>query len=327
MANPFAYNYIITIHNKEDLVEQVMMCVLMCCRDNSHIYPVLDGCTDQTEEVIDQLINTFADIPITKVRTPDVHELLSINAGLEAANQQGDGFNIVLQDDVLLADFMLERKLAAIYEWAGPSLGYLSFRLGANFKADAAESNDASPLTDYIENAYGHGLPDADALLPGQFAFRHVPIKSPVCFPFSLVRSVGILEKRLAPYAHDDTEYAIRCMQAGYRNAVFAARFYSDLKWGGTRVVPHPEMREIQKRNMENIRRWHRSALAEIAQSGGPTEVFDVPGMVSKEEKERALKAWGRNRKLLDDFDSGTQRSSVIRVKSIIKKALRGIDL
>src|SRR3972149_2488814 len=141
MLSMSRFNYIITIHNKENLIAQVIQCVLMCCRDNSHIYPVLDGCTDRTEEIIDRIINTYAGIPITKVYTPDVHELLSINAGLRAANHDGNGYNIVLQDDVLLADFMLEDKISKLYEWAGPKLGYVSLRLGANFTKNAATSN------------------------------------------------------------------------------------------------------------------------------------------------------------------------------------------
>ena len=105
------FNYIITIHNKQDLIRDVLICVLMCCRDNSHIYPVLDGCTDQTEEIIDEIITTFSHIPITKVYMSNVHEILSINAGLRAANQEGDGYNIILQDDVMLRDFMWETKV------------------------------------------------------------------------------------------------------------------------------------------------------------------------------------------------------------------------
>ena len=94
-------------------------------------------------------------------------------------------------------------------------------------------SGEAVPYEDYVENAYGHGIRNADVLLPGHLAYRTVPIKSPVCIPFELVRSIGMFEEKLAPYGHDDPEYAIRALKAGYHNAVFAIRFYSDIKWGG----------------------------------------------------------------------------------------------
>jgi len=284
------FNYIITIHNKENMIEQVIKHVLMCCRDNSHVYPVLDGCTDRTEEVIDNISDTFSGVPITKVHTPDVHELLSINAGLRAANQQGDGYNIVLQDDVLLADFMLERKVVALYEWAGPKLGYLSFRLGANFTNNALTSDSSVPYTEYVENAYGHGLPKAQVLLPGEFAYRAVPIKSPVCFPFELIRNVGMLNERLAPYGHDDMDYSIRCIKAGYRNAVFAIKFYSELKWGGTRTTQHPSLDRIIRRNMKRIRRWYGADIEEIIRTIETASIVEVPNMSSAAEKKKALK-------------------------------------
>ena len=323
MSQSPKFNYIITIHNKEDMIEQVMMCVLMCCRDNSHIYPVLDGCTDKTEEIIDKIINTYSDVPITKVHTPDVHELLSINAGLRAANQEGEGYNIVLQDDVLLADFMLEKKVIDLYKWAGPSLGYVSFRLGANFTPDAATSNAAVPFTDYVENAYGHGLQRAEILLPGHLAYRTVPIKSPVCIPFALVRSVGMFEERLAPYGHDDPEYAIRLIKAGYHNAVFPIRFFSDIKWGGTRIVPHPKLGDIIERNMNLIRAWHESELVEICKNIQNKDIIEVPNMASEDEKILALEAWERNRKQLEMFQKSQKSHILDRIKSVVKRPNR----
>lgn len=322
MSQSFRFNYIVTIHNKEDLIEQVLMCVLLCCRDNSHIYPVLDGCTDRTEEIVDMITDTFAGVPITKVHTPNVHELLSINAGLRAARHEGDGYNIVLQDDVLLADFMLERKVNALYEWVGPRLGYVSFRLGANFKKEAALSNEAVPYTDYIENAYGHGITEAEVLLPGYLAYRTVPIKSPVCIPFGIIRSVGMLEERLAPYGHDDPEYAIRLIKRGYRNAVFALRIYSDIKWGGTRTTPHPELADIVQRNMNLIRQWHGSDLADICGHTQGTEIFEVPNMIRKEESNKALEVWKETREKLGRYRGALQTQTLMRLKSIVKKAL-----
>lgn len=322
MSQSPRFNYIITIHNKEDMIEQVLMCVLMCCRDNSHIYPVLDGCTDKTEEIIDYLINSFASIPITKVYTPDVHELLSINAGLRAANQEGEGFNIILQDDVLLADFLLEKKVTSLYEWAGPELGYVSFRMGANFKKDTLTSKEAVPYTDYTENVYGHGLSRAKPLLPGYLAYRSVPIKSPVCIPFKLIESVGMYEERLAPYGHDDPEYAIRAIQKGYSNAVFAIRFFSDIKWGGTRVKPHPELNNIIERNMKQIRDWHRQSLEQICEVQQPTTVVEVPAMSSKEESRVAFQVWKENVDKLNNYQGGPL-NGVMKIKSLLKEILK----
>jgi glycosyltransferase involved in cell wall biosynthesis len=314
------FNYIITIHNKEDLIEQVIMSVLMCCRDNSHIYPVIDGCTDRTEEIIDRLICTYSGVPITKVHASDVHEILSINAGLKVANQEADGFNIILQDDVVLADFMLEQKVVALYKWAGSQLGFVSFRFGANFKKDAATSNDAVPYCDYVENAYGHGIQEAEVLLPGHFAYRSAVIKSPVCIPTKLIRTIGVLEERLAPYCHDDLEYSMRSIKAGYKNGVFPLRFFSDVKWGGTRTTPHPELNNIIDRNMRLIRTWQGPDLADICQSNQPKGIVEVPNMSGPGDAERAIKVWNETRDNLTKYQDQNQSSFRKLAKYILKK-------
>jgi glycosyltransferase involved in cell wall biosynthesis len=288
MADPF-FNYIITIHNKEELIHDVLVSVLLCCGPNSKVFAVLDGCTDKTETIIDRFTQYYDGVPLVKVYAPDVHEILSINKGLDAAPQSGEGYNIILQDDVILADLNFESKVSQLYEWGGGTLGLVSFRLGANFAADALTSTASNPVTDSVENAYGHGLPDAKVLLPGRFAYRTVPTKSPVCIPAKIVREVGLMNEDLAPYMHDDTDFAIRSTAAGYQNGVFALRFYSDVKWGGTRVNPHPELNRMASRNMNRIRKRHGPELHKIAQGVQRNEVIAFPEMCSDEADRQAL--------------------------------------
>ena len=292
MLNAPRFNYIITIHNKEDLIEEVLKSVLMCCRDDSHVYPVLDGCTDNTEKIVDSVINKFSGVPITKVYTPDAHELLSINAGLKAACQEGEGYNIILQDDVLLLDTNLEDKIQRLYQWAGFKLGYVSFRMGANFTKDAANSKDPVPYTDYVENAYGHGIRNSAMLPLGHIAYRTVPIKSPVCLPFKIIREVGMFNEKLAPYGHDDPELAIRIIKAGYHNAVFSVKFRSDVDWGGTRTTPHPELNPIIERNMNYIREWYAVDLSKICLEAQPKKIIKIDGMATPAEEKESKKEW-----------------------------------
>lgn len=318
-TNP-RFNYIITIHNKEDLITEVITAVMMCCRENSHIYPVLDGCSDGTEAAIDRIVGRFSGVPMTKLYANDVHELRSINVGLRAADQSQPGYNIVLQDDVVLADFALESKIRRLYEWAGERLAYVSLRVGANFTKDAARSNDDVPYTDYVENAYGHGLENAAMLLPGYFARRSVPIKSPVCIPCGIVRSIGLLDERLAPYGHDDPEYALRLLAAGYTNGVFGLRFYSDIKWGGTRTTPHPEMARIVRRNMNYIREWHGEKIEAVCRSVQGDAPIPVPGLSSPELDQHAIAAWTQNQKALADFTGSNGPKA--KIKSLVKRVL-----
>jgi hypothetical protein len=239
-----------------------------------------------------------------------LHELLTINAGLRAANHDGSGFNIILQDDVVLADFRLEEKIERLYSQPQLNLGYLSLRLGANIENGILETDSHIPLTDYIESVYGHGLPEATPLLPDHFVKRDIPIKSPVCIPFHVINKVGLLEEKLAPYAHDDTDYAIRCIEAGYQNGVYALKFHSEIKWGGTRINPHPKIAAIQLRNINFIKKKHKEIISQIIN----VEKNQIPdasfSTASERELNNSLRNFELNRRAL--LDSASSKPSLI---------------
>ncbi len=250
------FDYIITIHNREDMIEKVIFSLLACMKNDSHIYAVLDGCTDKTEQILDQIAHDYANLPITKVYEQDVHEIRSINAALRLIPTDGDGFIISLQDDVLIADRHFEDKVEALYKTYGQKLGYVSFRLAANLIPNEGEL--AMKEVDLVESAYSsHGL-EADKANEGEIAFRDASIKSPVCIPRYLLRSIGILDEDLAPYSWDDHEYSIRSLKAGYRNALYPIKFISDIDWGGTRRAAHTRMSQYHIRNTRTIRQKHQ---------------------------------------------------------------------
>jgi len=318
MSASARFNYIVTIHNKERLIGEVLSHLAACATEHSHLYPVLDGCTDGTEKIVDDFARGHPRLKLTKIHTPDVHEILSINAGLTRSDQSGEGYNIILQDDVLLEDHRLEEKITRLYQYAGPQLGFVSFRHGANL---APAEPGCYPFKDYVESAFGHGLPDATILLPGQFAYRAVAIKSPVCLPFAVVRKVGRLDERLAPYMCDDVEYSLRCLEAGFRNAVFALQFRSDVEWGTTRTNPDSRHAELERRNLKLIAEWHRDTLARFRDSELPTLIEEVPAMASLEDQTLAQNRLRRNQAQLRRFmDRTAGRSLLGRVRNRIRR-------
>src|SRR5690242_18856950 len=195
------FNYIVTIHNKEDLIARVVGGLLYSAGDDSHVYLVLDGCTDGTERVVDSLIRDYVGVPITKIHAPDVHEILSLNLALRQVPQDGEGYNILVQDDVILGDWNFEEKVVAVNRHYGNRIGVLSFRHGVNVVADM-EARDIREV-DVIETAYGQGL-CAEPLMPGDAAERMVSLRSPECLSFETVRRIGLLNERFAPYMYDD---------------------------------------------------------------------------------------------------------------------------
>jgi len=242
----------------------------------------------------------FVGVNLTKIHTPDVHELLSINAGLRAAQkdgrQQRGGFNIILLDDVILADRQFEAKVRGIYAQI-PNLGYISFRLGANFREDAATFGPAMAQTEEIESAHGAGITE-DVLMPGYFAERTIPIKSPTCLPTAIVSDLGMFNEDLAPYAYDDYEMAIRTTVAGYRNGVYALRFFSDVRWGGSRKPGHPDIQVMVRRNGAYIRERCAAGLKQICSKPQSTRTYRAT-RASSDENAFALGQYAKSKSLI----------------------------
>jgi hypothetical protein len=296
------FNYIITIHNKEDLIEEVINSVLRCSNENSFIYPILDGCIDKSEEIIDKIIIENPNASIFKIKMNDVHEILSINEGLRVSNQLVEGYNIILQDDVILKDFDIESKICQLYSKVGSRLGYVSFRLGANLKNDILYNKESSLFVDFIESAYGHGISNSDVLLPGQFAFRDIAIKSPVCIPTKIINEFGLLDENLAPCFHDDTEYSIRLLKRGFKNGVFSLNYESDLDWGSTREKPNPKYSEYITKNLLYIKTKYKVDIIKILSAVKEKEVIIFKEFFVQDEIKKALKNYKLNKLKVEKY-------------------------
>lgn len=254
MSKTYNFNYIITIHNKENLIKDVISSVLQICGNNSKIYPVLDGCTDRTEKIIDEIILTTK-VPIIKLYAPNVHEIKSINIGLKASSQVGYGFNILLQDDVLLKEKKFENNIINIYETLGyDQIGVLALRHGVNVRLDS--SLEEIEEIDLIESYFGHGF-QKNILIPGMVVKRMIGVRSPECLSFDIVKKIGYMDETLAPYTYDNHDYSLRCLEMGFSNYVYSVNFESDVKWGGMRKNPHPEVDSVMRRNRKYLYTKH----------------------------------------------------------------------
>jgi glycosyltransferase involved in cell wall biosynthesis len=334
----FRFNYIITIHNKQDLIRLVLEALLKCAKENSYIYPVLDGCTDNTEKVIDEVIKENPNVPIVKLYAPDVHELKTINVGLRAASQAEKGCNIILQDDVIIEEPDLEEIVYKIYEHFGyEKVGYIGFRHGVNvFLKDHPEISEIlrkkEPIMeerDLVESAYGMGM-SAVVLPPNHLIERMVSVGSPQCVSTDIIRKLGVMDESLAPHSYSCHDMSLRCLEAGLRNYVFALKIKSDIKWGGTRSAPPEKATEVYNSNVAIIERnkhymykKHFSFLEKFCKSQKYYHVktarpFVIPGIPVSSEEGRAVIE--RYFKLRAELYSGT-----IKIISQLKIPLKWI--
>jgi glycosyltransferase involved in cell wall biosynthesis len=320
----FRFNYIITIHNKQDLIKQVLEGVIASCRENSFIYPVIDGCTDNTEMVIDEVIRQHPKMAIIKVHMPDVFEIKAINAGIRAASQKERGCNIILQDDVIIQEPDLENLVYKIYEHLGyENVGYLTFRHGVNlYLKDRPEISEyfrkrkkIIEERDLIESAYGTWMSPVP-LRPHMLVERMATVGSPQCLSFEVIKRIGVMDEQMAPcfwFCHD---ISLRCLAAGLHNYVFGLHFRSDIDWGTSRVKLLSGWDEVFQRNREYLYQKHKDFLIKFSKSKECFRLklarpFTIPGIprprredrqAVEEYYQRRLRGVGLRTQLIDKY-------------------------
>lgn len=264
------FNYIIPIFNKEDILPLTLEGVDKCASQESKIFTIIDGCTDRSENVVDEFIaRTGRDVE--KIHMPNVHMLRSVNAALKRVTE---GFSIVMQDDIILEDVFIEKKIFKLYQSMGDRLGVISFRAAANLRLTPLRRRiTMGTLRPMIEEVDLIHSPDDHNLsrqsIHEKFYPRIGAINGPNCIPWAVLKKIGIFDETLAPYGFDDPEYGLRAMKAGFVNGLYPIKYKSDINWGGTRRSKAfiREAQAIHRRNRIYIWNKHREFIKILLKS------------------------------------------------------------
>lgn len=262
----YTFNYIITIHNKENLIADVLGGIKKCAGNSSKIYPVLDGCTDNTEKIIDQFQKENPEIVIHKIFENDVHELKAINTALRHI-QHNDEFqvNIILQDDVVLNDSSLEIHLESLFRKFNNKLGIISLRHGGDLSSFLLKKESCIfPIKNYVETEFGHSVSgNLRDLEEGCFMFKEIAIKSPICVPSYLIKNIGLVDEIYEPW--DDIAYCYQSLKNGFKNGVFSISFISEQGWGSMRTKKQQSKHDdIVLKNLKIFREKNHDSLSDF---------------------------------------------------------------
>ena len=272
-----SFNYIVTVHNKDFILEKVLNELDICAGVSSRIYIVLDGCTDQSEAIALK----FADESNKCVRilyAPDVHEIRSINIALREISS---GFCVILQDDVILKEKDLEGRILRLCNETSKPLGFISFRLAADVRPTAFYDRTKISfwwglgfLRGMVEDwrHVGHPLEELPVEKASYYAFqeRMIGIKSPVCLTPELLKLEPLLDESLAPYCYDDVDLSLRALKHGLCNGLFPIPFESKIEWGGTRKDKNfisKAGQKIRLRNRQIIWKKHGKFIEQILEN------------------------------------------------------------
>ena len=264
------FNYIITIHNKQDLLSRVLEGIAACCSKHSKIIPVLDGCTDSSEFIVDEFTN-HSGLNVEKVITPNIFEIRALNAGIERVKS---GFIMTIQDDVILQEPALEEKVERLFFDTDPTLGIISPRHGVNIRRMSLLPQFRKSGFIRLMDIYDRVCRPEEAweqsvrVEYGQLIYRMAAGGSPMIIPELVWKSIGSFDDALAPHMWHDIEYNLRSLRAGFKNAVYPLHFESKEEWGtmrqNSKTNPkwNSDLRRVSLRNMRYVWKKHGTAIA-----------------------------------------------------------------
>ena len=203
------HSIILTVHNKGWLIDKVIESITKYTASPYELIIVLDGCTDNSEQVVTETVARLAVDPII-LYAPNVFETPANNMGLKKAT--GDKA-IIIQDDTIIKEFEWNLRME------NPFIGFgdvfaVTARTAHNWKLnpncqhlDLRENLDSCwcDILDHVDHAsQEHGLPR------DIFAIRSSVNRGPLMIDLSDLKTLNYLDEEYAPQDMDDHDLMYR---------------------------------------------------------------------------------------------------------------------
>jgi glycosyltransferase involved in cell wall biosynthesis len=260
--------FIVPVHNKENLIKQVLDGIFNSISiDNDYkIIVIIDGCTDNSESIV----KDFNNDNIVILYQDDVHEITCLNVGLEyiknTFNPNPDDLIFTVQDDVIIEEENIDEIFYNLFE-AYPFLGYVSMRLGC----DVVKTGQTMMEYNLFESEFGHwkqtGGMNYTPVKYNELIIKEIAIRSPTCMMWRRYEEAGFYDSNLAPCGYDCHDMSIRMNILGYKNAVYAMKYKSDVNWGTMRTNTtssvNSKFGDIYERNRQYLVNKHKQYFEE----------------------------------------------------------------
>lgn len=213
---------ILPVYNQQDIISQVLDSIVKNCSSLvNEIVVIIDGCTDESEQVIESYISTVSKpIDFNILHTDNIFEVKADNVGLKASTQP---YCMLIQDDCMPDELGYDvRLLKPILVWNDV------FAVGGRMGLDAYLKDDG-------HLGYSSGVSWTN--LPRNiFAVRDVVNRGPIMLRRSMVESLGWLDENYAPLALDECDISMRAwIQHRWITGCYNIKQIEHNEWGTTR--------------------------------------------------------------------------------------------
>jgi len=252
------FSITLTIHNKEYLLPYVLESIKKNTVSNYEFNIVVDGCSDNSELVVDNFIKNNKKLKINKFQTPDVFETKANNVGLKNSNED---YCIIIQDDMIINEYGWEKRLikpintySDVFAVTAQCAHNWVFNPNSKHQYLIEDLDDCwCDILQHTEHANRSTI-DRDT-----FAVRDSANRGPLLIKHDILKSVGYLDETFAPQDMDDHDLCYKVYKKfGLVAGCYWLDIVSDNSWGGTRATGRPAS-WLLKSNHKNVKTvWQR---------------------------------------------------------------------
>lgn len=256
------HSIILTVHNKEWLIGQVIGGILQNTVDNYELIVVLDGCTDQSEQVVQKSLEN-SEISYRILFANNVYETRANNLGLQEAN--GDKV-IIVQDDMIIQEYEWNRRMQRPFD-AFDDVFAVTSRTAHNweFNSNSKHLNMKENLNDCWCDICNHTDHANSSNIPRDiFAVRASVNRGPLMIDHHDLRTLNYFDENFAPQDMDDHDLMYRMHKTMDKVCgCYWIHYESRDEWGGTRTsgTTAPWMYEANHKNTKLFYERHSDLI------------------------------------------------------------------
>ena len=213
---------ILTVHNKEKTIGKILEKLIINTSFNTiKLIIILDGCTDQTADVIKQFFifhKTRIDVEI--IFTDDIWETRANNIGLRKVQTE---FATIVQDDMLIMQYNWDKKLLENFN------KYQIFAVSGRAAHNFILHNNNFEIIEVFGREYPFSNSDIFGKIVGKLmaifkpywlykylnlsASRLVVNRGPLIMEMSKLKQLNFFDEEFAPFELDDVDLCCRAFK------------------------------------------------------------------------------------------------------------------
>jgi len=256
------HSIILTIHNKEWLVQQVLDGIVKNTRGDYELIIVLDGCTDKSFNAVEDYFYG-KNCNVTIATTPDVYETKANNVGLKSAKGE---YVIIVQDDMIIKEDGWNLRMQKPFDAFDDVFAVTSRTAhGWEFNPNTTHLGMKEDLDNcWCDICIHTNHADRTNISRDTFAVRASVNRGPLMINHEDLKKLNYLDEEFSPQDMDDHDLMYRMhKELDKVCGCYWIDFESKDEWGGTRVSgsPAPWLLKANHKNMKIFYERHKDLI------------------------------------------------------------------